>query len=190
MSQLDERLNKILPTLTSVNFRENRGLGNEVPFYAFDYPPESELHVREHINFLVTQLAKAKPALRVARVHLFEVVVSMLEERGFYDKSVQMQLTKGSDALLKQLNGPLKAEKIAEFITNKWPMSEYDVYLVDGVGSAYPIVRTHNLLNVLQPRLGQTPLVLFFPGQYDGQSLSLFGQLSDTPYYRAFRLVD
>ena len=53
MSTLDERLNKILPTLNSESFRQNRGLGNEVPFYAFDYAPEAELQVREHVNFLV-----------------------------------------------------------------------------------------------------------------------------------------
>ena len=70
MNRLDERLNKILPTLTSENFRENRGLGNEVPFYAFDYPAESELQMREHIDFLVTQLAKAKPAMKLSLIHI------------------------------------------------------------------------------------------------------------------------
>ena len=181
MNRLDERLNKILPTLTSTKFRENQGLGNEVPFYAFDYPAESEVQVREHVDFLVAQ---------VARVHLFQVLVDMLEERNFYDKAVKLQAAKGGEALLKQLKGPLKAEKVADFITAKWPVDEYDAYLIDGVGSAYPIIRTHKLLNVLQPYTGLTPLVLFFPGEYDGQSLRLFGQLSDTPYYRAFRLVD
>lgn len=190
MNRLDERLNKILPTLTSEKFRENRGLGNEVPFYAFDYPAESELQVREHIDFLLNQLAKAKPPLNVARVHLFQVLVDMLEERNFYDKAVKLQADKGGEALLKQLKGPLKVEKVAEFITRKWPITDHDAYLIDGVGSAYPMIRTHKLLNILQPHLGQTPLVLFFPGEYDGQSLRLFGQLSDTPYYRAFRLVD
>ena len=38
--------------------------------------------------------------------------------------------------------------------------------------------------------MGSTPLVLFYPGVYDGQSLRLFGTLEDKPYYRAFRLVD
>lgn len=190
MNRLDERLNRILPTLTSDKFRENRGLGNEVPFYAFDYPAESELQVREHIDFIVGQLAKAKPVLKVARVQLFQVLIDILEERDFFDKAVNLQAKKGGEALLKHLKGPLKPEEIAKHITDKWPVSEYDAYLVDGVGSAYPVIRTHRLLNVLQPHLGLTPLVLFFPGEYDGQALRLFGQLSDTPYYRAFRLVD
>lgn len=87
MDTLDERLNRILPTLTSEKFRENRGLGNEVPFYAFDYPAQAEPRVREHIDFLVGHLNKVSPPIRVARVHLFEVLMSMLDERDFYSKA-------------------------------------------------------------------------------------------------------
>ena len=61
--------------------------------------------------------------------------------------------------------------------------------LMSGVGSAYPLLRTHNLLNNLHPIMGETPLVLFYPGIYDGQSLSLFGQIKQDNYYRAFKLV-
>jgi hypothetical protein len=37
--------------------------------------------------------------------------------------------------------------------------------------------------------MGRTPLVMFYPGRYDGQSLRLFGKLKNTNYYRAFKLV-
>ena len=37
--------------------------------------------------------------------------------------------------------------------------------------------------------MGHTPLVMFYPGIYDQQSLSLFGKLPAQNYYRAFRLV-
>jgi hypothetical protein len=47
-----------------------------------------------------------------------------------------------------------------------------------------------NLLNNLHSMMGSTPLVLFCPGRYDGQTLQLFGILNDNPYYRAFSLVD
>lgn len=189
MNHLDERLNEILPTLTSERFRNNKGLGNEVPFYAFDYPPEEELRVRDHISFVVEQLRKSKPAIRVAHINLFAALIDMLETRGFYDKAVALQSKKGDAAAAKALQGPLKPKAVAEYLAERWPVGEHDVYLIEGVGSAYPLMRTHNLLNNLQPLLGQTPLVLFFPGNYDGQSLRLFGCLDDKPYYRAFRLV-
>jgi hypothetical protein len=34
-----------------------------------------------------------------------------------------------------------------------------------------------------------TPLVMFYPGKYDGYSLRLFNTLAEDHYYRAFRLV-
>ena len=59
--------------------------------------------------------------------------------------------------------------------------AEHDLVLVSGVGSAYPLLRTHNLLNNLHHRMGSTPLVLFYPGVYDGQSLRLFGTWKTNP---------
>ena len=35
-----------------------------------------------------------------------------------------------------------------------------------------------------------TPLLMFYPGRYDGYSLNLFSKLADDHYYRAVRLVD
>lgn len=34
-----------------------------------------------------------------------------------------------------------------------------------------------------------TPLVMFYPGKYDGQTIQLFGRIKSKNYYRAFRLV-
>lgn len=190
MNSLEERLNRILPTLTSDAFRSNKGLGNEVPFYAFDYPPEHELKVRSHVAFVAESLRKSKPTSRVAHINLFELLIDLLESRGFYEKAINVQTTRGDAATAKALQGPLKPSKVAEHLVARWPVEAHDVYLIEGVGAAYPLMRTHNLLNNLQPLLGLTPLVLFFPGRYDGQSLRLFDRLDDKPYYRAFRLVD
>ena len=47
---LDERLNKILPRIISDEFLSGSGIGNEIAFYIFDYPPEDELSVRDLPN--------------------------------------------------------------------------------------------------------------------------------------------
>lgn len=47
----DQRLDKILDRLVSDEILHGRGLGNEIPFYAFDYPPQRELAMREHLRF-------------------------------------------------------------------------------------------------------------------------------------------
>src|SRR5690606_40258482 len=86
MSSLDERLNAILERVTADDFLCGRGLGNEVPFYAFDYPPSEELRVREHVRFLETAIPKRRPDVKVAVVNLFELLVEMLKDRGRFDK--------------------------------------------------------------------------------------------------------
>ena len=42
---LNERLNKILPRVISDEFLSGSGIGNEIAFYIFDYPPADELRV-------------------------------------------------------------------------------------------------------------------------------------------------
>ena len=50
--------------------------------------------------------------------------------------------------------------------------------IVSGVGSVYPLLRTSSLLNNLQRVMGNTPLVMFYPGKYDQLTLRLFGKLT------------
>ena len=188
-SDFNERIDKILDRLTSDAFLQGKGLGNEIPFYAFDYPPERELEVRAHILFLLAQIPKRRPGLRFVHINLFELIVRHLKNRGFYEKALVMQKQKGDEATLKVLAAPLDAGKLAAVFADEAKPADHDLVLVSGVGSAYPLLRTHNLLNNLHHHLGSTPLVLFYPGVYDGQSLRLFGTLQDKPYYRAFRLI-
>jgi hypothetical protein len=190
MSDLNDRLNKILDRVTSDEFLSGRGLGNEIPFYAFDYPPEDELAVREHVGFLIKQIPKKRSELRIKHINLLELIVAHMRDRKLYDKAIQHQKAKGDDALLKVLKAPLDATKIAKVFVDEAKPDHHDMVFVTGVGSAYPMLRTHSLLNNLHTFMGSTPLVLFYPGVYDGQSLRLFGELKDQAYYRAFRLVD
>lgn len=189
MSDLTERLNKIFPRVTSDDFLGSKGLGNEIPFYIFDYPPEDELQVREHIRFLLDHIPKQKPGLRLKHINLFEFVLEYLSDRNLLDKALTMQREKGDDALKKALAGPLHETKLAPLFAEAVQPRDHDLILVSGVGTVWPVLRSHTLLNNLQPVTGSTPLVMFYPGRYDGQFLRLFGRLQSSPYYRAFRLV-
>lgn len=186
---LNERLNKILPRVVSDDFLSGSGIGNEIAFYIFDYPPEEELRVREHIGFLVERIPKQKPALRVQHVNLFDFVLDYLKRRNLLDKAIQMQRDKGDEALKKALAGPLHETKLAGHFAEVVRPDQNDLVLVSGIGSVWPLLRSHALLNNLHSVMGKTPLVMFYPGRYDGQSLRLFGKLKNTNYYRAFKLV-
>ena len=58
-----------------------------------------------------------------------------------------------------------------------------------GVGKSHPIIASHNILNNLHQVLDSVPVVMFYPGEYSGQDLKLFGTMDSHNYYRAFRLV-
>lgn len=187
--RLTERLNEILPRITSDDFLAGKGLGNEIAFYIFDYPPEDELRVRDHVRFLLEHIPKQKPDLRVTHVNLFDLIIAHLKERNLLERSFQMQREKGNAALEKALRSPLKAEKVAQVFVDSVQPADQDLVLITGVGSVWPLVRTHSLLSNLHPVMKSTPLVMFYPGRYDGQSLRLFGRIKTDHYYRAFKLV-
>ncbi len=186
---LTQRLNEILPKVTSTEFLGGKGLGNEIAFYIFDYPPEAEIRIRDHIQFLMAHIPKRRLGLKVKHINLFDLVLDHLENRDLLEKSIQMQKTKGDTALQKALAGVLKTEKLVQIFGEVAQPEEQDLVLVSGVGNVWPLVRSHNLLNNLQTVMGRTPLVMFYPGRYDGQSLRLFGKVKSNNYYRAFKLI-
>jgi hypothetical protein len=188
--ELTGRLNLVLPRITSNEFLSGTGIGNETPFYIFDYAPEEELRVREHVQFLLQHIPKQRPGMRVSHVNLFDLVIDHLRNRKLLESSYKMQLEKGDQRLLTELGKVLDAEKIAPVFTKAAEPENNDLVLVTGVGSVWPVLRTHNLLNNLQSRMAKTPLLMFYPGRYDGKNLRLFGKVESSPYYRAFRLIE
>lgn len=187
---LEERLNQILPRITSRDFLASKGLGNEIGFWIFDYPPDREMEVRDFLSGTVLPaLGKQLPAIRCAVVNLLALVTDLLEERNLLDKAIAMQHDKGDDSALVALRSVLKEDKLAQKIATRHDIAALDLLVLTGVGAAYPMLRTHTLLSALHPIMGNTPLLMFFPGRYDGHSLRLFNTQAEDHYYRAFRLV-
>lgn len=186
----EERLNGILPKLTSQDFLSNRGLGNEIGFWIFDYPPEQEMAMRGFLHdVVIPSLHKHQPAIRSSAVNLFDLTIGLLEERKLLDKALDMQLTQGDAKTLESLRRVLKEDRLAERLVTQYDINNLDLLLLWNVGAVYPMLRTHTLLSALHPLMKDTPLVMFFPGKYDGYSLRLFNKLSEDHYYRAFRLI-
>jgi hypothetical protein len=189
-ADFEQRLNQVLPRLLSADVLDNRGAGGEIGFWIFDYPPEREMDMRLWLDdVIVPGIQKQRPELRYAVVDLFQEVIALLQERKLLDKAYEMQLRKGDDALLASLRSVLKEDRLAARLVEKHDVAQLDLLIIRGVGAVYPMLRTHTLLSALHPHMRETPLLMFYPGRYDGLSLKLFNKLSDDNYYRAFRLV-
>lgn len=182
---LESRLQALPEALLDPRLLAGRGLGNELGFYIFDYPPEREPDVQRALPKVVQQLQDA--GLAVAVVDLYLTVLDLLRERQFLDRAFAFEETKGSDALRAALKPILSAEKVAQAVAVQAGSAQ--LVLLSNVGAAYPLVRSHSVLNNLHERLDTVPMVMLFPGRYDGQELRLFGLFKDDNYYRAFQLL-
>ena len=189
--ELAERLDAIRERLDNDDFLNNRGLGNEIGFYIFDYPPQFELMVRDYLALLVGRMAKL--GRRFVHLNLFDEMLAMLQERRLLDKAFELEKKKGIDELAKALKGPLEQGRVAQHLVKKMDPSAQEFVLLSGLGQCWPLLRGHSLLNALHAHMGETPLVLFYPGRYNGLELYPFdldtAEVAPANYYRAFQLV-
>jgi len=192
---LEERLNLVLPQITSETLLNNQSLGGDIGFHVFDYPADREDTVRDFIATVIEpNLQKSTRKIRFVNVNLFNLIIQLLKGRDLYDRALELQIAKGDESLMKVLAPVLKEDKVADYLIKTYHMDELDVMLLTGIGAAYPLVRLHTLLNALHMHWKNLPLVIFYPGKYDGVSLRLFGLNTErndanAPYYRAFPLL-
>lgn len=178
-----EKLNGLLTKLESAPRLQS---SSEASFFIFDYPPEDELLVRNHLDHLII---KAKPKRKITEVNIFELAVEVLKNRKLLEPSIKLQKEKGEEFLLKAIAAPLSAERLADYFMEKISSEKTDLIFLTGIGSVFPLVRAHSLLYNIAPRLKEVPLILFYPGSYDEKYLTLFNRLKSKDYYQAFRLA-
>ncbi len=189
MENIDLRLRLIEDRITNKEFLESKRIAGEVPFYIFDYLPEYELKVRKFTKSLVEKIRNYY-GISVIKLNLFELYLELLEDKDIKEDVLNREREIGSEELGDILINIIEGDEIAEKIGQK--ASDYDLVLLDGVGSVYPLIRTHSTLNKLQPVFNNNdkPVLMFFPGAYTNRGLSLFNTYPADHYYRAFKLVE
>ena len=199
-SKLNHTLNRkerdelLYSVITSERFLTKQGLGNEIPFFIYPFPPEEGLSMVQDRKNLVTRIGNT--GTKVLDLNLYDLACDILSKRGILDQLLEREaeLDKGEfKELLQNVLDPERhlVPKIGELIED----TVHDVLFLSGVGEVYPYIRSHSILNNLQSRAKQAPTVLFFPGSYTqnpatGASLDLFGQLHNDKYYRAFNILN
>ncbi|MGI6501665.1 MAG: DUF1788 domain-containing protein [Anaerostipes sp.] len=190
---LDERLNQIETKISEKSFRENKGLGNEVGYYIFDYNPREELTVRNHISYLKNRITNGNKDFKILEFDLFHLMIEVLEDEEYLEAFFDLEKENGffemADSLVETLG--LDETNELNLILSKILAQDLtdSVIFLTGVGKCHPIIASHNILNNLHQVLDTVPVVLFYPGEYSGQDLKLFGTMDSNNYYRAFRLV-
>jgi hypothetical protein len=193
MNDLSDRLLRIL---SHPSFLGMKGLANEVPIFIQTYDPAREDAVRRIVDDLTAQMRSK--GIIVRSLDLFELVLEELEEHQVLDDLIQNEAESLREEVFETLQNysdpkthliPRLIRAIGEEGTQ--------LTLITGSGRVYPFLRTHSILESLQPAMFHHPVVIFFPGEYvqepgGGSHLRLFGSIPspriNNPYYRATNL--
>ncbi len=192
MKTTEQRLDMVEEIIKKPSFRENKGLGNEVGYYIFDYPADKEMLIRERVDYIKRKYENSPDGFRVVVFDLYDIIIDTLAAKGYIEKTIEMEKKKGFERVIRAVGNTMRITSEDSLIVNyiKENTPDNSVVFLTGIGKCFPILRSHTVLNNLHQVVDSVPVVLFYPGKYDGQELILFGDIKDDNYYRAFKLVD
>jgi hypothetical protein len=186
----------IYTKLSHPPFLAMEGLANEVPIFIQTYDPAQEDAARRMVESLVSRLQGS--GITVKSIDLFSLILEELEEHHILDDLVRNEKVYEKGDLLDTLRNysDPKTHLIPRLIRAIGDDGA-QLTLVTGPGRIFPFLRTHTILESLQPAMLRHPVVIFFPGEYaqdpaGGSHLRLFGSIPspriNNPYYRATNL--
>jgi Domain of unknown function (DUF1788). len=120
--------------------------------------------------------------------NLYRVFLSICDDKRITDRVAQQEEKKGKQFVLDQMK---RMANNTAFIGKMQyePHEPGDVILITGVGEAFPFIRVHALLDAMQPYFSDVPVLVMYPGTFDGRYVKLFDKLEPNPYYRAFNVI-
>ena len=185
MSDIMNNLNNVSTRLSEEAFLTNKGLSNEVGIHVFCYDPKDELTVRAFFDNLMQQ---QDVPYRLIERDLYKIFIEICEGKRILKSIPSMEERKGKDHLAEQLQKVATPEAFVKKMQYE-PHQKGDVLLITGIGKVYPFMRSHKILDNIQHIFADIPVLILYPGTFDGQDLGLFGKFLDGHYYRAFNLL-
>lgn len=185
MSDLLERLDNLRAQIQTPEFLEGKGLSNEVNIRIFCYEAKDEMAIRHFTEKLVTDQSLN---CHLIEYNLYRVFLSICEDKRIKDRVAAQEEKRGKQFILNQMERMANA---AAFVGKMQysPHEKGDVILITGVGEAFPFIRVHALLEAMQPYFNDVPILVLYPGSFDGRYVTLFDKLEPNPYYRAFNMI-
>lgn len=173
--------------LFSPEFGKN--LVGELPLFIQPIPSDKQSEVESQIKRLSTRLQKK--GIATVCINLYDLCIDILREAEVLDAILEQEQEIEREDIISTLDSVLDIKsviipRIKAIILEANPKYAF----ISGVGSVYPFVRSHGILNNIDELSKECNLVLFFPGDYNNLQLRLFGMISDENYYRGHNLND
>lgn len=185
MSNLIERLDDIKQMIQETDFLEGRGLSNEVNIRIFCYDPKEEMTIRHFIK----QIQNESLNCNLIHYDLYQVFLDICEDKRILNRIPALEEKRGKEFIRKQFEKSCDAKTFAAKMQYENHQAGKDVILLSGVGKVFPFMRVHGLLEAMQPLFNDVPILVLYPGEFDGHYVKLFNRLKANEYYRAFKSI-
>lgn len=187
MSDLKERLDKLRELIQTEEFLEGKGLSNEVNIRIFCYDPAEEMTVQHFLDQVTTDQTIN---CHLIECNLFRIFIEICNDLDIIDSIPEMEESDGSEFVLEQLHSAVGENEFIEKMQGViGEVRIGDVILLSGIGDVFPFMRVHKMLEAMQPYFSEVPILVMYPGTFDGSSVKLFDKLTPNPYYRAFSVL-
>lgn len=183
--EINGKLKNLKKRIGREDFLKNRGLGNEIPFYIFDYNPKDELSVRDFVENDLVKAYDGSKNVKLCVIDIFQIMLERLEKEQLFSGDKRLEERKGTEFLYKSFGMSVNLDVMSEEIKIK--SKDYNVICIIGAGKIFPMIKAHDLMENLQEIFDFKKVVLFLPGKYDKESIILLDTFRDL-YYRAMRL--
>lgn len=162
-------------------------LGGEMPLFVQPFSPDKQSEAEVQIKRLISRLNRG--GITTINVNLFDLTTEILKDRNILDPILENESEIPTSYMVDTMDSVLDIStvvipKIQEVIKDNKP----DFLFISGVGSVYPFIRSHGILNNIDELTDDCKIVLFFPGIYKDMQLNLFGKIFDENYYRGVNL--
>ena len=186
MSNINERLDKLRKLVQDEDFLEGKGLSNEVNIRIFCYDPAEEMRVKHFVKQITTDQSIKS---HIVEYDLYKIFMEICADLDILDSIPDMEESDGSEYTLESIHSAIGEQEFISKMKEYGELKTGDVMLITGVGDAFPFMRVHKMLEAVQPHFSTAPILVMYPGTFDGNYVRLFDKLTPNPYYRAFNVV-
>jgi hypothetical protein len=176
---IHKRLKQLTKRIQEKDYSDQLGIGSDIPHYVFDYDPQDELVVRDHIRYMLKILPNIK------EINLFQLLLGLFEED--LEDLLDLGDEEGLDGLREAISPTLETHALEEALIEE--ARDAELIFLTGVGSSHPFIRSSKVLKRLSEMSYKVPMILFYPGQFTGLQLKLFNIHNTEDQYQLSRLA-
>lgn len=187
MISINHKFKHLYKVISSEEFLMKKSLGGEIPFFISAFNIEDLTEIDKAVKGLKNKLETN--GIAVLELNLYDISMEILKRELGEDELFSLEQEMDKDEFKEAVQSVLDLKgMLMPEIKKRIDSHNARVYFLTGIAHVFPFIRSHNILNNLQNIAKEAPTVMFFPGDYTGRSLELFGKLKDDNYYRAFNI--